>query len=116
MSWRRVRMQGRGKCVEVRSSGTPEQVFVEVAAGIERHLPAFAAAAAAPEAPLTAPAAITPAALPDGCKIIFVLGGPGSGKGTQCEKILEEYKHQGVHHLSAGALSSRTTTRAAALP
>jgi len=24
-------------------------------------------------------------------KIIFVLGGPASGKGTQCEKIVEEF-------------------------
>ncbi|KAH9307246.1 hypothetical protein KI387_035157, partial [Taxus chinensis] len=33
--------------------------------------------------------------------IIFVLGGPGSGKGTQCEKIVKEY---GFVHLSAGDL------------
>ncbi|XP_041132929.1 adenylate kinase isoenzyme 5-like isoform X2 [Polyodon spathula] len=34
-------------------------------------------------------------------KIIFVLGGPGSGKGTQCEKIEEKY---GFTHLSTGDL------------
>jgi UMP-CMP kinase len=34
-------------------------------------------------------------------KIIFVLGGPGSGKGTQCSKLVEEF---GVQHLSAGDL------------
>jgi len=34
-------------------------------------------------------------------KIIFVLGGPGSGKGTQCEKIVEKY---GYTHLSSGDL------------
>lgn len=33
--------------------------------------------------------------------ITFVLGGPGSGKGTQCEKIVETY---GFTHLSAGDL------------
>ena len=33
--------------------------------------------------------------------IIFVLGGPGSGKGTQCEKIVEKY---GFCHLSTGDL------------
>uniref|UniRef100_A0A8C4X7G4 Adenylate kinase 5 n=2 Tax=Erpetoichthys calabaricus TaxID=27687 RepID=A0A8C4X7G4_ERPCA len=32
-------------------------------------------------------------------KIIFVIGGPGSGKGTQCEKITEKY---GFTHLSCG--------------
>ncbi|KAK9879401.1 hypothetical protein WA026_006467 [Henosepilachna vigintioctopunctata] len=33
--------------------------------------------------------------------IIWVLGGPGSGKGTQCEKIVEKY---GFTHLSSGDL------------
>ncbi|KAF3324805.1 Uridylate kinase [Carex littledalei] len=34
-------------------------------------------------------------------KIVFVLGGPGSGKGTQCAKIVE---HFGFTHYSAGDL------------
>lgn len=34
-------------------------------------------------------------------KVIFVLGGPGSGKGTNCSKIVEEF---GYVHLSAGDL------------
>lgn len=38
------------------------------------------------------------AALP---KVIFVLGGPGAGKGTQCAKIVENF---GFVHLSAGDL------------
>ncbi|XP_028408341.1 adenylate kinase isoenzyme 5-like [Dendronephthya gigantea] len=46
--------------------------------------------------------------------VIFVLGGPGSGKGTQCEKIV---KHFGLTHLSAGELLreevARNTGRAA---
>merc|ERR1719327_214259 len=33
--------------------------------------------------------------------IYFVMGGPGSGKGTQCEKLVESY---GMVHLSAGDL------------
>lgn len=33
--------------------------------------------------------------------VIFVLGGPGAGKGTQCEKLVDEYKFV---HLSAGDL------------
>ncbi|KAH9304218.1 hypothetical protein KI387_008622, partial [Taxus chinensis] len=33
--------------------------------------------------------------------VVFVLGGPGSGKGTQCAKIVEKY---GFTHLSAGDL------------
>lgn len=35
------------------------------------------------------------------CRVVFVLGGPGSGKGTQCAKIKEEF---GYVHLSAGDL------------
>lgn len=31
----------------------------------------------------------------------MLIGGPGSGKGTQCEKIVETY---GFTHLSAGDL------------
>ncbi|KAK9822638.1 hypothetical protein WJX81_002237 [Elliptochloris bilobata] len=34
-------------------------------------------------------------------QIVFVLGGPGSGKGTQCAKLVEEF---GLVHLSAGDL------------
>eukprot|EP00184_Porphyridium_aerugineum_P000650 CAMPEP_0184693334 /NCGR_PEP_ID=MMETSP0313-20130426/1577_1 /TAXON_ID=2792 /ORGANISM="Porphyridium aerugineum, Strain SAG 1380-2" /LENGTH=486 /DNA_ID=CAMNT_0027151387 /DNA_START=121 /DNA_END=1581 /DNA_ORIENTATION=- len=34
-------------------------------------------------------------------KIVFVLGGPGAGKGTQCERIVKEF---GWDHVSAGDL------------
>ena len=34
-------------------------------------------------------------------RVVFVLGGPGSGKGTLCAKIVETY---GWVHLSAGDL------------
>lgn len=33
--------------------------------------------------------------------VVFVLGGPGAGKGTQCERIVENF---GYKHLSAGDL------------
>ena len=33
--------------------------------------------------------------------VIFVLGGPGAGKGTQCSRIVEHFGHV---HLSAGDL------------
>lgn len=34
-------------------------------------------------------------------KVVFVLGGPGSGKGTQCAKIVSEF---GLSHVSVGDL------------
>jgi len=36
-----------------------------------------------------------------GPQVVFVIGGPGSGKGTQCELIAKKF---GFHHLSAGDL------------
>ncbi|XP_069182034.1 UMP-CMP kinase 1 isoform X2 [Procambarus clarkii] len=41
------------------------------------------------------------AVMSDKYNIVFVLGGPGAGKGTQCEKIVKEF---GYVHLSAGDL------------
>ncbi|KAF2630841.1 UMP-CMP kinase-like protein [Macroventuria anomochaeta] len=38
---------------------------------------------------------------PDSITVIFVLGGPGAGKGTQCTKLVSDY---GFKHLSAGDL------------
>ena len=56
----------------------------------------------APSSPrLTAPAKSTPTFSPDTTSVIFVLGGPGAGKGTQCENIVRDY---GFTHLSAGDL------------
>lgn len=37
----------------------------------------------------------------DSALVIFVLGGPGSGKGTQCAKLVKDF---GFKHLSAGDL------------
>ena len=36
-----------------------------------------------------------------GAKVLFVLGGPGSGKGTQCERIVKDFGYQ---HFSTGDL------------
>jgi len=43
----------------------------------------------------------SPIISPDEATVIFVLGGPGSGKGTQCAKLVEDF---GFKHLSAGDL------------
>lgn len=47
--------------------------------------------------------------VPDGCSVIFVLGGPGAGKGTQCTKLASKY---GIEHLSAGDLLREERNRA----
>jgi len=50
---------------------------------------------------LSAPSKDTPTFSPDKVSVVYVLGGPGAGKGTQCEKIVRDY---GFRHLSAGDL------------
>ncbi|KAL8331545.1 hypothetical protein RB593_002122 [Gaeumannomyces tritici] len=43
----------------------------------------------------------TPTFSSDDVTVIFVLGGPGAGKGTQCARLVDQY---GFTHLSAGDL------------
>ncbi|KAI1454380.1 uridylate kinase [Annulohypoxylon moriforme] len=43
----------------------------------------------------------TPVFSQEDVTVIFVLGGPGAGKGTQCERLVSKY---GFAHLSAGDL------------
>jgi len=50
---------------------------------------------------LPAPNREKPLLSEDDATIIFVLGGPGSGKGTQCAKLVKDF---GFKHLSAGDL------------
>lgn len=50
---------------------------------------------------LPAPSRDTPLFTTKRATVIFVLGGPGSGKGTQCANIVKDY---GFKHLSAGDL------------
>ena len=37
-------------------------------------------------------------------KVFFVLGGPGSGKGTQCQLITDKYHYANFKHISTGFL------------
>ncbi|CAM1506525.1 Fc.00g061660.m01.CDS01 [Cosmosporella sp. VM-42] len=57
--------------------------------------------AVADQIPQDQDARSTPAFNPDDVTVIFVLGGPGAGKGTQCAKLVAEH---GFTHLSAGDL------------
>lgn len=43
----------------------------------------------------------SPAFPPNTVSVVFVLGGPGAGKGTQCARLVEDYSFV---HLSAGDL------------
>ncbi|OAA43240.1 uridylate kinase [Metarhizium rileyi] len=50
---------------------------------------------------LPPPAKSSPTFSPSDVTVIFVLGGPGAGKGTQCANLVKQY---GFTHLSAGDL------------
>lgn len=93
----------QGKCYEISSMQAPDDVFTEVKAALDGALRGGAVPMPEPaaEEAVAAPPG-TGGELPEGSKIIFVLGGPGSGKGTQCDKIVATY--EGVHHFSAGDL------------
>ncbi|KAI8821851.1 adenylate kinase-domain-containing protein [Fimicolochytrium jonesii] len=67
----------KGKCVQISSEPAPEEVYKVVRKSFD-----------AP-APLNHP------------NIVFVLGGPGSGKGTQCVRLAKEFN---LAHLSTGDL------------
>merc|ERR1712212_103453 len=70
-----------GKLVEIKAEGKKEHIFEETCKAVDM--------------------VINPALDMSRKRIIFVCGGPGSGKGTQCEKIVEKY---GFTHLSSGDL------------
>ena len=53
-----------------------------------------------PEAPLTS-SNVSPAFDPNKVTVVYILGGPGSGKGTQSAHLVQDY---GFKHLSAGDL------------
>eukprot|EP00195_Chlamydomonas_chlamydogama_P001115 CAMPEP_0202920022 /NCGR_PEP_ID=MMETSP1392-20130828/76642_1 /ASSEMBLY_ACC=CAM_ASM_000868 /TAXON_ID=225041 /ORGANISM="Chlamydomonas chlamydogama, Strain SAG 11-48b" /LENGTH=381 /DNA_ID=CAMNT_0049613499 /DNA_START=89 /DNA_END=1230 /DNA_ORIENTATION=- len=93
-----------GKCHVISAVAPPDQVFEEVVKVLDPIAPSGApngqAAGAAASDDLVVPA--VPGNLPANSTIVFVLGGPGSGKGTQCDRIKARYS--GVVHLSAGDL------------
>ena len=83
----------QGKCVKISSVPPPDEVYVHVAA-------VFDGAKAAPAETEGSEDLLQGPPL-EGKEIVFVLGGPGSGKGTQCDRIVANYGHT---HLSSGDL------------
>lgn len=73
--------KAKGKLAEIPAEGEKVQIFDETCRAVDMVL--------------------NPALDMSRKRIIFVCGGPGSGKGTQCEKIVEKY---GFTHLSSGDL------------
>jgi len=74
---------------EISASGDIEEIFTEASKYFQEE-----------ETTSVEEGSMAPVDLSDK-NILFVLGGPGSGKGTQCAKIVEKY---GFCHLSTGDL------------
>ncbi|XP_046330687.2 uncharacterized protein LOC124114162 [Haliotis rufescens] len=85
----------QGKLVVVMGDRDEDDVFFELANTLD-----FALFGRKPSALEAVPPKTGEAALQN-TKVVFVVGGPGSGKGTQCAKIVEKY---GFTHLSSGDL------------
>ncbi|RCN50638.1 adenylate kinase [Ancylostoma caninum] len=86
----------KNKLVRIQAEGTVDEIF----AAVEKHLDSQMKKK--PEGLTVERKAIDLAPLKNaGVPIFFIVGGPGSGKGTQCEKIVAKY---GLSHLSSGDL------------
>ena len=75
----------KGKVVEVDGAKDVNTVWQLTKVGIQKKLPKT----------------IEKIELPGNPKIVFVLGGPASGKGTQCDNLKKEF---GYTHISTGDL------------
>ena len=84
-----------------RSFGFAAAASMGVAAAFAPTGMALCAEGGAPAAEAPAGAGSSSAAATKPGAVVFVLGGPGAGKGTQCAKIVEDF---GFEHLSAGDL------------
>ncbi|GAX74484.1 hypothetical protein CEUSTIGMA_g1933.t1 [Chlamydomonas eustigma] len=64
------------------------------------------------EQPLSASAPVSSHTVDPSARIVFVLGAPGAGKGTQCARIVQHY---GWSHLSTGDLLRKEVSEGTAL-
>jgi len=81
----------QGKLERINSEGTPEAAFAEIKKVFDEEEGVF---------DWDDGKVIDTKPLKE-AKVFFVVGGPGSGKGTQCEKMVERY---GYTHISSGDL------------
>ncbi|KAJ3411298.1 hypothetical protein HDV05_002402 [Chytridiales sp. JEL 0842] len=93
--------EAKGKCVRISSVPGPDEVYENV----KQHFVTkdssdvvLAETTAATDAPALPALDLTPLTHPN---ILFVLGGPGSGKGTQCTRLAKKHN---LTHLSTGDL------------
>ncbi|KAK6058526.1 hypothetical protein COOONC_03904 [Cooperia oncophora] len=82
------------KLIRIKAQGTIDEIFAEVQKNLDKLIPSDKVAVERKHIDL---APLKKANVP----IFFIVGGPGSGKGTQCEKIVAKY---GLSHLSSGDL------------
>ncbi|XP_021354677.1 uncharacterized protein LOC110451142 isoform X2 [Mizuhopecten yessoensis] len=87
-----------GKLVALYGDRDIQEVFFDVTQVLDKAF--FGDKAQQQPAPPSEDAALDTSVLKD-TKIVFVVGGPGSGKGTQCERIVQQF---GFTHLSTGDL------------
>lgn len=92
---------GAGKTQsKAKATAASEPVAKPAAVAQPPSKPAAAAQPSAKPAAAAVPAAVEVPAAPAKPRVLFVLGGPGAGKGTQCSKICENFPEW--CHISAG--------------
>ncbi|CAF0941838.1 unnamed protein product, partial [Didymodactylos carnosus] len=79
----------QGKLVTIDANRSPDEIFADVQDSVDRLMDQVVIERKPDTSKLK------------NAKIIFVCGGPGSGKGTQCDYIVQKY---GYTHLSTGDL------------
>ncbi|KAJ3237094.1 hypothetical protein HDU81_009974 [Chytriomyces hyalinus] len=97
-----------GRAILIESTATIDEVYQTTKSHLaEMKIGALGKAAAEPLPPITPHKSRPPTTAATMARgkawqnIVFVLGGPGCGKGTQCARIAQEFKY---NHLSAGDL------------
>ncbi|KIH57003.1 adenylate kinase [Ancylostoma duodenale] len=86
----------KNKLVRINAEGTVDEIFAAVEKHLDTQMKKKPGALAVERKPID----LTPLKNA-GVPIFFIVGGPGSGKGTQCEKIVAKYE---LSHLSSGDL------------